>query len=213
MREKKSTPVPSRSRASENPVNLTSYQLTRRQYIPPGALQSSPLLLSVLPPDRSHRRGALSISLFLLAGFLGILPFARIAWVPLPAFILIQQTLLLANDLITAALLFGQYFIGRTRVFDVLAAGYLFTALIVIPHALTFPGAFSETGLLDAGPQSAAWLYIGWHAVLPLTVIVFALRPGDESAADESVNTRGVAIVSAGLVAVAVVAAMTWLVI
>src|SRR3954469_15382918 len=170
-------------------------------------------MLSVLPPGTGHRRGALAASLVLLAGFLATLPFAQIAWVPIPAFVLIQQTLLFTNDLITAAVLFGQYFIGRTRVLNVLAGGYLFTALIVIPHALSFPGAFSETGLLGAGPQSAAWLYIGWHAVLPLTIILFALRPGDESAADERVNARGVAILSAGLVAVAVVAALIWLVI
>jgi hypothetical protein len=95
--------------------------------------RSSPLLLSVLPPSTSHRRGALAASLVLLAGFLAALPFAQIAWVPIPAFVLIQQTLLLSNDLITAAVLFGQYFIGRTRILNVLAGGYLFTALIVIP--------------------------------------------------------------------------------
>ena len=131
--------------------------------------RSSPLLLSVLPPSTGHRRGALAASLVLLAGFLATLPFAQIAWVPIPAFILIQETLLLVNDLITSALLFGQYFIRRIPVLNVLAGGYLFTALIVIPHALSFPGAFSETELLG-GPQTAAWLYLGWHAALPFTV-------------------------------------------
>jgi signal transduction histidine kinase len=179
----------------------------------PDSLQESPILLSALRSQPGHRRTALVVSFLLLAAFLGTLPFAQIAWAPFPALVLIQQTLLLVNDLVTAALLFGQYSIGRTPALNILAGGYLFTALIVIPHALSFPGAFSETGLLGAGPQSAAWLYIGWHAVLPLTIILFALRPGDESAANESVNARGVAILSAGLVAVAVVVAMTWLVI
>jgi signal transduction histidine kinase len=172
--------------------------------------RSSPLLLSVLPPSTSHRRGALAASLVLLAGFLAALPFAQIAWVPIPAFVLIQQTLLLSNDLITAAVLFGQYFIGRTRILNVLAGGYLFTALIVIPHALTFPGAFSDTGLLG-GPQSAAWLYIGWHAVLPLTVIVFALRRVDESPGQEIPGAGAIAILIAVVAAVGIVAAMTLL--
>jgi two-component system, NarL family, sensor histidine kinase UhpB len=52
-------------------------------------------------------------------------PFARIGWFQFPAFILIQQSLLLANDLITAAVLFGQCWIGRTRALNVLAGGYL----------------------------------------------------------------------------------------
>jgi len=172
--------------------------------------RSSPLLLSVLAPGTSHRRGALAASLVLLAGFLAALPFAQIAWAPIPAFVLIQQTLLLANDLITAAVLFGQYFIGRTRILNVLAGGYLFTALIVIPHALTFPGAFSDTGLLG-GPQSAAWLYIGWHAVLPLTVIVFALRRVDESPGQEIPGAGAIAILIAVVAAVGIVAAMTLL--
>jgi signal transduction histidine kinase len=44
-----------------------------------------------------------------------------------------------------------------------LANGYLFSSLIVIPHALTFPGAFAPTGLLGAGIQSSGWLNFFWH--------------------------------------------------
>src|SRR4051812_26653521 len=74
---------------------------------------SSPRLLSGLPPDTGHRRGALAAFILLLAGFLTTLPFAHIALAPIPAFVPTQQALLLGNDLITAAVLFGQYFIGR----------------------------------------------------------------------------------------------------
>ena len=172
--------------------------------------RSSPLLLSVLPPSTGHRRGALAACLVLLAGFLATLPFAQIAWVPIPAFILIQETLLLVNDLITSALLFGQYFIRRIPVLNVLAGGYLFTALIVIPHALSFPGAFSETELLG-GPQTAAWLYLGWHAALPFTVIVFALRRDDESPRQEVPGAGATAVLVAALAAVSLVAVMTLL--
>ena len=57
----------------------------------------------------------------------------------------------------------------------VLAGGYLFVALIVISHILTFPGAFSPTGLLGAGAQSAAWLYIFWHFGFAVAVIGYVL--------------------------------------
>ena len=37
------------------------------------------------------------------------------------------------------------------------------------------PGLFSPTGLLGAGPQSTAWLYMFWHGGFPLLVIGYAL--------------------------------------
>jgi signal transduction histidine kinase len=175
--------------------------------------QPSHPLLSIVPPSSSQRHAALAVSVLLLAGFLATLPFAHIAWWRIPGFILIQQALLFSNDLITAALLFGQYSIHRTRAVCVLAGGYLFTALIVIPHALSFPGVFSDTGLLGGGPQSAAWLYIGWHTVLPVTVIVFALRRDDENSWDDSRGASANEIVSAVLMAVIVVVILTFLVI
>ncbi len=169
------------------------------------------ILLSALPPSAGQRRIAIFTSLVLLVGFLATLPFAQIPWFRFPGFILVQQSLLMANDLITATVLFGQYRVGNSRTLSILAGGYVFTGLIVIPHALTFPGAFSATGLLAAGPQSAAWLYIGWHVVLPLTIIVFALRPGD--ACEEPGPYRGTwaAIVSASLAAGGAAVAMTLL--
>jgi hypothetical protein len=39
---------------------------------------------------------------------------------------------------------------------------------------LTFPGVFAPGGLLGAGLQSTAWLYILWHAGFPLFVIARA---------------------------------------
>jgi signal transduction histidine kinase len=175
-------------------------------------LRGSPVLLSALPASRGQRRVAWSVSLLLFAAFLATLPLARISLPHFPAFVLIQQTLLATNDLITAALLFGQYSIARIRALSILAGGYLFTALVVIPHTLSFPGVFSVTGLIGAGPQSAAWLYIGWHAVLPVTIIVFALRREDEGALDESFGVGGAAILRASLAAVGAVVAMTLIV-
>src|ERR1700689_5032254 len=41
-------------------------------------------------------------------------------------------------------------------------------------HALTFPGLFAPGGLLEAGPQTTAWLYMFWHGGFPLFVIAHA---------------------------------------
>jgi hypothetical protein len=52
-----------------------------------------------------------------------------------------------------------------------LAGGFLLTALLVIPHALTFPGAFAPDGLLGAGLQTTPWLNEFWFLGLPSAVI------------------------------------------
>jgi signal transduction histidine kinase len=101
-------------------------------------------------------------------------PFARIE-VRIDGFVPALTALFLINDLITAALLFGQFSIIRSRALLVLADGYLYTALMVIPFALTFPGAFSSTGILHAGAQTSAWIYNFWHYGFPVVTIIYAI--------------------------------------
>jgi len=55
--------------------------------------------------------------------------------------------------------LFGQFSTIGSRALLVLATGYLFVALIVVSHILTFLGAFSPIRLLGTGAQTAGWLY------------------------------------------------------
>jgi Membrane-associated sensor, integral membrane domain len=94
---------------------------------------------------------------------------------PHPAFIPAYQTALFFIDLITAALLLDQFLRLRSVGLLVLAAGYLFDALMIIPHTMSFPGAFAAGGLLGAGPQTTAWLYVFWHGGFPLFVMGYAL--------------------------------------
>jgi len=89
------------------------------------------------------------------------------------AFIPVYGSALAVIDLITAVLLFGQFSFLRSRALLVLASGYLFTTFIIVAHALTFPGLFSPGGMLGAGPQTTAWLYMIWHGVFPLCVFAF----------------------------------------
>ncbi len=94
-----------------------------------------------------------------------------------------------------------------------LASGYLFTVAITVPHALSFPGVFSPTGLLGAGPQSTAWIYMFWHGGFPLLVIAYALL-GDEG--PEAIGTGSrprrharVAILSSVAAVLAIVCGLT----
>jgi hypothetical protein len=107
--------------------------------------------------------------------FAAAAPFARTQLPPQPVFIAVYQSALAVNDLVTASLLFGQFNMLRSRALLVLGGGYLFTALVAIAHALTFPGLFAPGGLLGSGTQSTAWLYMLWHGVFPLAVVGYSV--------------------------------------
>ena len=55
-----------------------------------------------------------------------------------------------------------------------IASGYLFTALILIPWVLTIPGGIAPRGLIG-GFQSTSGLYLFWHAGFAFLVIGYAL--------------------------------------
>ena len=131
--------------------------------------------LATLPAERSDRRLAFGVLLISAAIFLSAVPFAKLEIGPVLAFIPLYQSTLALNDVITAVLLFGQFAFLRSRGVLVLSAGYLFTALMAVSHMLTFPGVFTPTGLLGAGPQSTAWMFMFWHGGFPLSVIAYAL--------------------------------------
>src|ERR1700722_1775841 len=124
-------------------------------------------VLSSLPAGRRQRRLAYAIIAASTMVFVILVPFAKVALRPVPAFIPIYQSALLVNDLITAVFLLGQRQLSRSHGLSLLAGGYLFTALMSTVHALSFPGVFAPTGLLNAGPQTTAWLYMFWHGGVP----------------------------------------------
>ena len=137
------------------------------------------VFLSTLPAGRAQRRLAIAVVLVSCVAFAAAVPFAKVPIGPMWAFIPSYQSALVVNDLVTAVLLFGQFRILQSRGLLLLASGYLFTALIAVSHGLTFPGLFAPAGLLGGGPQTTAWLYMFWHAGLPLLVIGYALLKDD----------------------------------
>src|ERR1700754_1168600 len=121
--------------------------------------------LTSLSPGRVQKRLALAVVLALLAAFfITEGAFSTIQLAQIYAFVPAYAVAVFVIDLITAVLLFAQFHILRSRALLVLASAYLFTALIVIPWTLTFPGLFSPSGLLGAGLQSTSWLYTLSHA-------------------------------------------------
>jgi len=168
-------------------------------------------MLSVHPAEARDRRLAGAVVVASTIAFLALAPFAKEPLAPVPAFIAIVQSALVLNDIITAVLLFGLFSTGRSRAILALATGYMFTAFAAIAHALTFPGLFQPGGLLGAGAQSTAWLYMFWHGGFPLFVIAYARLRGREGI-DWPMAIRPSVAVSASVgvafVAAAVVAAI-----
>jgi PAS domain S-box-containing protein len=134
--------------------------------------------ISVRPATDLDRWAALAVVLVSAIAFAAFVPFAKVPLAPIPVFVASYQSALAISDVITAILLLMQFAMLRSRALLLLASGYLFTALTAIVHALTFPGLFAPSGLLDAGPQTTVWLYMGWHGVFPLLVIGYALLKG-----------------------------------
>jgi PAS domain S-box-containing protein len=128
-----------------------------------------------LPASRGDRTAAIVVVCVSSALFVVAVPYARVPLAPIPAFIASYQSALAINDLITAVLLFSQFAVLRSWALLLLASGYLFTATAAAVHALTFPGLFAPDGLLNAGPQTTAWLYMVWHGGFPLLIIAYGL--------------------------------------
>jgi diguanylate cyclase (GGDEF)-like protein len=142
-------------------------------YVELDPLREDQVFLSTVPAGPEHRRRALRVVVVAAIVFLVAAPFSRI---PLPAawaFISVQESALFVVNLITAVLLYGQFAILRSRAMLVLAAGYLYAAVMTIPHLLAFPGIFSPTGLLGDDPQTTAWIYVFWRVGYELSYVAY----------------------------------------
>ena len=169
-------------------------------------------LLAALPPSKWQIGLALSIVLALLIAFGATAPLANTQLPRVDAFIPTVETAIVVSDLATSALLFAQFSIVHRSALLVLASGYLFTGLIVIPHMVTFPGAFAPTGILGAGPQSTAWLYHLWKVSLPLAVIAYVLLKDSDRGASVAQRSPVTAIGWSVATVIAIVCGLTWVV-
>ena len=165
---------------------------------------SEPEVLANIAPTPGQRRMARAFLLALLVILLGTWPFAAIKLPEVQAFVPTLAAALFVSDCVTAALLFAQFSILRQWALLAIATGYVFSGLIVVAHALAFPGAFTPTGVLGSGPQSAVWLYWFWHAGLPLAIIGYALLKDTDRLADVRLTRLAISLSVAGVIALVV---------
>jgi len=135
-----------------------------------------------------------------------ITPFGAIQLQRIDSFIPTAESVIIIGYFFTSVLLFGQSRIVGSRGLLLLASGYLFSALMVVAHVLTFPGAFAPFGLLGAGLSTAAWLFIFWHLGLPISVI------GYVNLIEEKRTLTGSGIYWSVTFVIALVCVLTWIV-
>jgi two-component sensor histidine kinase len=160
-------------------------------------------------PSLRQRRTALVLVVLQLVACAIVAPFP--AHLPrIDSFVPASLAIILVADFITAVLLFSQTSLVASRAILILANGYLFSALIVIPHALTFPGSFAPKGLLGAGVQSSGWLNVFWHLGFLASVAGYAWLKDAEHRRG-AVRTSAPATFFWSLaIQISVVCALTW---
>jgi signal transduction histidine kinase len=164
-----------------------------------------------LPATSRQSWSAGALAAVLLVGCGALVPFAGSPLSELNAFFPSLDAIVFVTDLITSVLLFAQFSIYQSRSLLVLGSGYLFTALIVVPHALTFSGAFSPTGLLGAGIQTGSWLYIFWHFGFAAALLAYAVLREEKGTKSISEASMATAISWSVAIVCALVCGLAWL--
>jgi signal transduction histidine kinase len=172
-------------------------------------------ILSGLAPGPIQLRLAFVLVSALIGGFVLITfgPLASVRLQKIDSFVPVYATAMFACDSITAILLYAQFSILRSRAVLVIASGYLFTALILIPWVMVFPGFFVSTGGLMGGPQSTSWLWFTQHAGFSLFVLAYALIKDADSGTRTWHGTVRSAIVRSVAFAVTLVVVATLIVV
>ncbi len=112
--------------------------------------------------------GALAALIVLLT--LLILPSAQMPLPEVKPFLPMFAATVFITEYLTGYVLYTHYRVLREPFLACLAGAYFFVAVMVSVQILIFPGVFSATGLLGAGPQSAVWLWTLWHGGFPAIV-------------------------------------------
>ena len=173
-----------------------------------GASNAQQVLLSTLPPSRGQKRLALAVVLVLLAAFCATVPFAAVPVGYIREFIPAYAAAMFVISSITSALLFVQFSVVHSRALLAVAGGYLFSALITIPWALTFPDLF---GAADMAGTTWGVLTRVWRLVFPLSVIAYTLLKDDEASTawPRALSYFAILLSAAGLLVAADL--VTWL--
>lgn len=163
-----------------------------------------------------QRKLAMTVFAGLVAGGLGLLPFASVPAFVAPGFLPAYVAVITFAGLLTSVFLFFQFRLSKSRSALILAAMSLFVSMIAIPYVLAAPNwyAIAVTGnRMAAESNPLLWMWVCWHGVGALLIwgYVFALwrersgksKPVDRPNAAYSAAAAAVVLVAFGIVYVA----------
>lgn len=160
------------------------------------------------PATRQESWLSLAVISLLFAAMFAILPAGARPLGRVGAFVPVIDAITCTWELIIGGLLFGQAAVFRSRALTVLGSGFVFAALLLIPHALTFPGAFAPKGLIMGGPSTAVWLAILRRLIIPISLILYALLKRADAVSAVRAE-RAPARIASGVVIALTLAALT----
>jgi len=162
-------------------------------------------------PDRQEIRAGLAIVALVFILLLVALPSHNVHVGTVPGLVPALDAAMLVCDLISAAILYAQATVFRSRALTVLASGYVVSGLLLIPWALTFPGVVSEGGLLGAKVNTTGWIAVCWRLSLPAAIFLYGwLKRAD--ATDRPIAERPPArVLQAVLISITLVVLVTLL--
>jgi signal transduction histidine kinase len=172
-----------------------------------------PPVISAIQITERQTRIALGVVILLLSVVVIVAPFSSVRLPRLDAFLPVVQAVMCVVDIITAAFLFAQYSIYPKYALLAVASAYVFSGLFAFIQTLAFPGAYSETGLIGDGVDTAAWIFVLWHTTFLLGVIAYALSKDTDGAITPAGKSTTVVVAITIACVLAATVGLTWIVI
>jgi diguanylate cyclase (GGDEF)-like protein len=122
-----------------------------------------------------QRNRALWICLAIGLIALGCIPVAKLPHLNYPDFLAAYQIGLIAAYLISAYLIFVLYRGKRAPALLFLCGGCLYAAAMLGLQLMSYPALLSAHGLLPGGSRATIWLWIFWHALLPIAISLYSV--------------------------------------
>ncbi len=125
--------------------------------------------------ETENRRLAL-VAGVAIAGLIAItFPFAGRPLPHVAAFLPMFAVFAVFSDALTAYLLMTHERVVHYPPLALLAAAFVFSGLVAALQVLTFPTAFTPTGLFDVNGQTSVWMWVFWHLGFPAWIVAYAV--------------------------------------